>query len=66
MKAEEEAFDRGEQERVPEICTRCGHYKPTFYRIQHKECAVFTTVGGVKDNRCGAYEKAVYVNGKKR
>ena len=44
---------------VPEICTRCGNYRPQFYRVMHLECAVGGSCRGVKDNRCGAWCKRV-------
>lgn len=44
---------------VPEICTRCGNYKPQFYRVLDKDCAAFGTTKGVKNNACGAWCKIV-------
>ena len=46
-------------EQVPEICTRCGNWKPMFYRVQNKDCAAFGNVKGVKNNRCGAWCKRI-------
>lgn len=46
-----------DERETPEICTRCGYWKPKFWRVQHKECAAFGTCKGVKDNRCGAWCK---------
>lgn len=44
-----------DERETPEICTRCGYWKPKFWRVQHKECAAFGTCKGIKDNRCGAW-----------
>lgn len=39
----------------PKICLKCAYYKPQFFTVKGKECAMFTTTEGVKDNRCGGY-----------
>lgn len=42
---------------IPRCCLSCGHYMPQFFRIiGRKECAMFTTVDGVKNDCCGAWE----------
>lgn len=45
------------REGVPEICKSCGHHLPMFVTVIHKECAVFGTCDGVKNNTCGAWVK---------
>lgn len=42
------------RESVPEICKNCGNYLPMFFKVVDKECAVFATCDGVKNNACGA------------
>lgn len=47
------------EEKVPACCLTCGHYRPQFFRVMHKQCAVFGTVEGVKWDRCGAWCKRI-------
>ena len=42
------------REDVPEICKDCGNYLPMFHNVIDKECDVFGTTDGVKNNACGA------------
>lgn len=45
----------GETKRIPKCCPTCGNYKPQFYRVMHKECAVFTTLDRIVGDTCGAW-----------
>lgn len=47
------------RENVPEICKRCGNYLPMFFKVIEKECAVFTTTDGVRNNACGAWVRRI-------
>lgn len=44
---------------VPEICKGCGNYLPMFFKVIEKECAVFTTCEGVRNNACGAWTRPI-------
>ena len=63
MKSERQTMkpweDTRRREGVPEICTRCGQWLPMFFTVVHKECAVFGTTDGVKNNACGAWTKRI-------
>jgi len=47
------------REGVPEVCKSCGNYLPMFFTVVQKECAVFGTCDGVKNNVCGAWTKRI-------
>ena len=42
---------------VPEICQRCGNWKPQFYRLIGLDCAVYKKIPKGTDDRCGARSK---------
>lgn len=44
---------------VPEICKNCGHYLPMFFKVIDKECAVFTTTDGIRNDACGAWTRRI-------
>ena len=42
---------------APEICQRCGNWKPQFYRLIGLDCAVYKKIPKGTDDRCGAWSK---------
>lgn len=45
-------------EHVPAICRTCGNWKPLFFTVIGKDCAVYGTVDWMKDEtRCGTWTK---------
>lgn len=44
---------------VPDVCKSCDNYLPMFFKVMDKECAVFATCDGVKNNACGAWSKRI-------
>lgn len=46
-----------ETAKVPEICQRCGNWKPQFYRLIGLDCAVYKKIPKNTTDRCGARSK---------
>lgn len=42
---------------TPEICQRCGNWKPQFYRLIGLDCAVYKKIPKNTKDRCGAWSK---------
>ena len=42
---------------VPEICQRCGNWKPQFYRLIGLDCAVYKKIPKNTTDRCGSWSK---------
>lgn len=47
---------------VPEICQKCGYFKPKFFTVVGKECAAFSRIPKGTSDRCGAWCKRVDPN----
>ena len=44
-----------EMESVPDMCLKCGNYKPMFFTVAGKQCAVFGKIEGIDRERCSMW-----------
>lgn len=49
--------EKEENPNVPTCCLTCGNYKPMFFTVYGKQCAVFGTVPPGNWDRCGTWTK---------
>lgn len=39
---------------APTCCQTCNYYMPQSWTVAGRQCAVFGSIDGIRDNRCGA------------
>lgn len=57
-----ESIIKEETAPVPEICQKCGYYKPMFFTVVGKECAAFGRIPKGTSDRCGAWTQRCEFN----